>query len=79
VKLLNGIVNSPVTQVADVAVNKRSIKGIGIMRDIGKDNNKVPVIIRIKNEKRIIREGEISIVVFFIIDIPNLSIEIRIV
>jgi hypothetical protein len=67
VKLLKGIVNNPVTQVADVAVKRRSMSGIGIMRDIGNDSNKVPVIISRKNETRIMREGDRSIVAFFVI------------
>jgi len=61
------MVKSPVTQVADVTVNSRSINDMGIMRDMGKESNKVPVRMSRKKEKRIIREGERSMVVFLVI------------
>jgi hypothetical protein len=67
VKLFKGNVNNPVTQVADVAVKKRSINAMGLTCAIGNASNRVPHIIRIKNEKRIICAGDISINLFLLI------------
>ena len=53
VKLLKEMVNNPVTQVADVAVKKRSISGMGARREIGSANKNVPTMIRKKKENRI--------------------------
>ena len=54
VKLLNGNVKSPVTQVADVAVKNKSINAIGLRRAMGKASKSVPPIIRMKKEKRMV-------------------------
>jgi len=67
VKLLRGMVNNPVTHVADVAVKKRSISAIGCMCEIGNDNSNVPIMISKKNEKRIIRDGDMSTVIYLVI------------
>lgn len=53
-----GMVKSPVTQVADVAVKKRSIHDKGTIRDIGSARSNVPTQIVKKKEKNIIRAGE---------------------
>ena len=67
VKLLNGIVNNPVTQVAEVAVKKMSIVDICTMCAIGKESNSAPHTISKKNEKTIMCAGDISINVFLLI------------
>ncbi len=67
VKLFKGIVNNPVTQVADVDVKKRSIKDIGLICAIGSASNNAPTIIRIKNEKIIMCAGDTSIILFLLI------------
>jgi len=53
-----GTVNNPVTQVADVDVKKRSIKGIGRNCAIGNVSNNVPIPIVDIIEIKIIRAGE---------------------
>lgn len=58
VKLSSGMVKSPVTQVADVAVKKRSIKAIGCVRDMGKARRNVPHKIVEKRESKSILPGE---------------------
>ena len=67
VKLLSGMVKSPVTHVADVAVKKRSINDIGFVFDMDSDRSNVPHKIRTKNEKKIICAGDISIILFLLI------------
>jgi hypothetical protein len=67
VKLLSGMVKSPVTHVADVAVKKRSIKDIDFVCAIGSARSNVPHKMRIKNEKKIICAGDISIILFLLI------------
>ena len=58
VKLVRGIVKSPVTQVAEVAVNKRSIKGIVLWRAAGKARSTVPMSMVSNAEQKIIKAGE---------------------
>jgi hypothetical protein len=65
VKLLSGTVNNPVTQVADVAVNIRSIVERGILRDKGSARSSVPSRVSKKNEKNIICAGESVEIIFF--------------
>lgn len=67
VKLFNGIVKSPVTHVADVEVKKRSINDMGLICAIGNASNSVPRTIKMKNEKRIMCAGDISIILFLLI------------
>ena len=67
VKLFKGIVNNPVTHVADVEVKKRSIKDIGLMCAIGSESSNAPNIIRMKNEKIIMWAGDKSINLFLLI------------
>jgi len=55
---LRGIVNKPVTQVAEVAVNKRSIKDIGVVRQAGCAKRSAPTKMVQKTEERIVRPGE---------------------
>lgn len=52
---VSGIVKSPVTQVADVAVKKRSTHDKSTNRDTGSASRSVPTQIVKKNEKKIIR------------------------
>lgn len=67
VKLLSGMVNKPVTQVAEVAVKKRSINGMCVRRDTGNERNIVPSMMSTKNEKRITLDGDKLIGVFLVI------------
>jgi len=60
---------SPVTQVAEVAVNKAFRKGIltPFTEDIGKDKRKVPsVMIRKKPMTKILAGVSILLVIFFV-------------
>ena len=66
VKLLSGMVKSPVTHVADVAVKKRSINDIGVICAIGNASNSAPHKMRTKNEKRIMCAGDISTSLFLL-------------
>jgi hypothetical protein len=61
------MVNNPVTQVADVAVKKRSINGMGLICAMGSARSNVPHKIRMKKEKKIICAGDISIILFLLI------------
>jgi len=47
------MVKSPVTQVADVAVKKRSINGTGLMCAMGNASRSAPHKMRMKKEKKI--------------------------
>ena len=67
VKLLSGMVNNPVTQVADVAVKNRSINGMCVNRDIGNERSIVPAMMSTKNENRMICDGDKLIGVFLVI------------
>ena len=53
------VVNKPQTQVEDVTVNIRSINGICVVRDIGRESKNVPIATAAKSETRITRPGEI--------------------
>ena len=58
VKLSRGTVKSPVTQVHDVAVKRRSIKAIGCVLEKGSDSKKVPRAMAINMEMKMVRLGE---------------------
>ena len=58
VKLLNGTVKSPVTQVTEVEVKKRSRSGMSTLRDIGRERRIVPTVIVTKSPSKILLPGE---------------------
>ncbi len=58
VKFSSGTVKSPVTQVQDVAVKRRSIKAIGWVLEKGSASKKVPRAMATAMEMKMVRLGE---------------------
>jgi len=58
VKFESGTVNKPVTQVTDVAVKKRSRRGMSTVRDIGSARKIVPMMIVASRPSNILLPGE---------------------
>jgi hypothetical protein len=73
VKLWSGTVSNPVTQVTDVAVKKRSNKGMGTVLDMGRAKISVPRMMVARREKMTTRPGEKRANVFIAIGNAILS------